>query len=307
MALFLLMPTFRETGHVRQLLHDLEQQSFTDFHVLIANSNPGDTTSELIAAYDGALSVHEVAAHRDLFWTGALDLALKAAQTRASPGDYCMFVNCDVRLASDFLKAYLQIAMRYPHAQFCPVTTSNGSYVSSGVVMRSWLFSLTAHKLVGPASDTLVDAVAIPVDMLAGRAMLFPIEMAHDTGGLNPEAMPHYGGDYEFSARGSRHGYRAYVVTQPVIELDSRNTGKMAFHGNNTLRQRIAYLWDIRSPLNLSYRIRFVRLSYPTYAIATGILTVVAKTLIEVFLGQMGYRLFRRQHMTKDDYTLSSN
>ena len=297
MRLFILIPTFRETAHLMALVSDLERQTYKDFQILVANSNPDDDTSRFIAAYSGPVHIDEVRARPDLFWTGALALALDKALAQASDADFCMFLNCDVRLSPDFLTTYLEAASRYPQGLFCPATITGQRYFTSGVIMRSWLLSLTDHKLVGPVTPQQASPAAIPVDMLAGRALLFSTKMAREIGGLRPDRLPHYGGDYEFSARAKRHGYQPYVLRVPALVLDARNSGKKASTKGNTLGQRFGYLWDKRSPLELKMRARLVISTYPAYAVPTGVLTVVLKAFVEVLFGRTAHRMLGEKHL----------
>jgi GT2 family glycosyltransferase len=304
MSLFVLIPTFREATHVRALIADLEAQTLTGFVVFIVNSNPGDETSNFLAAYDGPLRLTEISGRPDLFWTGALALGLSQVAPRATKDDYCLFLNCDVRISPDFISSYLALSAQYPNAWFCPATVSGNRYVTSGVKMRSWLLSLTDHKFTGAYSKSTHLSLA-PVDMLAGRGLLFPLQTAKDIGGLNAAALPHYGGDYEFSARAKRNGAELYVTTLPVISLDTKNTGKKASAAGGFL-QRFSYLHNMRSPLNLGMRSQLVLKTYPMYAIPTGLLTVFLKAFIEVIFGPIAHRTLGRKHIYDEGTPLAS-
>jgi len=294
----IVIPTFKEHQHVMNLLNDLEKQSYRDFIILVVNSNPDDETSELINNYQGKMIVRELKAHPGLYWTGSVNKGLDwIKENEGDALEYCLFINCDTRLNSTFIENYIEAAREKPEAILCSAISRGDRYDSSGVRMRSWMLSVTSHYLIGSVNSKNKHNRFIPVDMLAGRTLLFPIDALYRVGRPNSEMLPHYGADYEFSARAKRIGFPLYVFTDITAEADTSNTGKKAFQIASTLSKRLRYLFDIRSPLNIKYRIRFARLTYPKYAVASGIITLIIKSLVEVFLGKTSYILLKRKHV----------
>ncbi len=293
--LHIVTPTFREPGHVADLIGDLRSQDFTGFSLRIVNSAPGDETSALIAGCRD-MDIREVPAAPEIFWTGAVAMGIEDVLREAGKDDMILLLNCDIRLKPDFLRRYLAAASERPGACFCAASARGGRFVSSGAVMVSWPLSLTRHELTGPRRP--VAERFVPVDMLAGRALLFPASLIGEIGNFAADRLPHYAADYEFTARAKAAGHPLYVVSDVVLESDTRNTGGKAFQADKGLRERIALLFSLRSPLNLRYRSRFALMTYPGWTAAAGVLSLTAKALIEVLFGRLAYRLLRSRHVT---------
>lgn len=288
--LAVIVPTFKEPLHVRFLSEALRVQTFADFSAVFINSNPGDETSSYLDSVSDNRFV-ELQANPDVYWTEAMHMGITWARNHLEGIEYFLFLNSDVHFEPSFLQEYVSAGQRHRQALLCAATRNRSRYISSGVRMKSWILSLTSHHIMGKRKKET--PLYIPVDMLAGRAQLVPVSVIDAIGTPNYRMLPHYGADYEFSARARRHGYRLFVYTGVEVELDAKNTGRKSYFKNTTLSQRFRYLFDIRSPMNLKYRFNFTRLVYPKGARVIGLITVLLKTLMEALFGRSAHRLLR--------------
>jgi GT2 family glycosyltransferase len=293
--LVIIIPTFKEPYHIRQVTEALLSQSFSGYTAIIINSNPGDATSSYLHSIGDDRFI-EISGNPEVYWTKAMHIGIIWAGDHLDQIDYYLFMNCDVSFNHSFLEHYLSAAIRHPRAILCAVARSGSRYISSGVRMKSWVLSLTGHRYMGIRSNK--PACFTPVDMLAGRTMLFPAGVVDTVGTPNFRALPHYGADYEFSARARRHGFRLYVYGGVETEIDTKNTGRKSFFKDTGFCQRIGFLFDIKSPMNLKYRYQFTRLTYPKLAQIPGIATVFLKTMIEALFGRAAHRLLRRRRIS---------
>ena len=58
------------------------------------------------------------------------------------------------------------------------------------------------------------------VDALEGRATLVPLEMVKAAGNVEPDRLPHYAGDYEFSLRLARRGFPLKMTNRTAVTVD---------------------------------------------------------------------------------------
>lgn len=294
---YVLIPTYRELPQLQSSLAALAGQTYAHLAVAVINSHPGDETSAYLRSHPLALPVEEVPATEADFWTGAINRGLAWVRQRAQPQDYVLFLNSDVRIPPNLIEYYLELARRHPRAMFCAATASEGYYLSSGCAMRSWMWSLTRHPLLGepcPASDR--DRL-IPLDMLAGRAMFFPTRLLDEIETVDAALLPHYGADYVFSCRAKREaGYELYLAPAVTVEVEGRHTGNKMYHAGVPLPARLRALYHIKSAANLTYRLRFVKACYPRHALLTASAVTIAKSLFEAVLGPAAYRLLGKRY-----------
>jgi GT2 family glycosyltransferase len=293
-SMFLLIPTFRELAHLRRLIGDLQAQSVENFHAVVINSDPGDATSAFVAETAAGRSLRELPADPSTYWSGAIEIGQRWLLQIARPGDLVVLLNADVRLPSDFLERTGELVARFGRAMVMPATVDGDSFVSSGCRMLSWPLGLSRHVLVGPRRDA--GSAPIAVDMLAGRALAFPARALWEVGLMAARHLPHYGADYEYTARARRRGYRLYVFPGLQIVNDSAHTGVKSSNPRTTLADRVKGLTSIKSTSNLKCRSRFVLLTYPWYSIPSGLLVTWVKIALEVGLGETVYRVFTLRH-----------
>jgi GT2 family glycosyltransferase len=201
-----------------------------------------------------------------------------------------VLLNADVRLPDDFLARARELLGMYGRAMITAATVDRGTFVSSGCRMVSWPLALTRHVLVGPYRP--VSPTLISVDMLAGRALCFPARALREVGLMAARQLPHYGADYEYTARARRRGYRLYVVPTLQVSNDSTHTGLKSTRVDTTLAMRLKGLAAVKSTSNLRHRTRLVLLTYPWYSIPTGLVLNWIKLALEVGLGERVYRAF---------------
>jgi glycosyltransferase involved in cell wall biosynthesis len=89
--LSIVIPTLNEEKYLPHLLQSLEQQTFTDFEIIVADANSRDTTRE-IAMHHGCQVV-----------AGGRIAQGRNAGTRRARGEYILFLDADVTVTPFFL------------------------------------------------------------------------------------------------------------------------------------------------------------------------------------------------------------
>ena len=136
---YVLIPTFREPDHVRRLLDDLAAQTHRDHLAVVINSDPGDETSALLAAYAPGGRLVELAADPATYWAGAIERGQRWLQARVRPDDLVVLLNADVRPPADFLARARASLQPLGRAMITAATVDGDSFVSSGCrLARTW-------------------------------------------------------------------------------------------------------------------------------------------------------------------------
>lgn len=280
------VPTYCEPKKVTKYLDSCNFIKYRPFQLVIVNANPGDKTSEIIKQEKKLrdYEIVEVCGHNNEFWSGTVNRGLRLIAENAKPEDWILIANIDIVFDTDIVSLLLEQALKQGHCQMGAISTSNDYAVSSGVQVKSWLTTSTVHPYAGINIESIPNGELIKVDYLPTRCMLFPVEALTKVGLISDKWLPHYGADYEFSRRLARAGCIPYFYTGGRIEVDKKNTGQSVYSSQTNCFERMSNLMNIKNPSNPKFRIIFVLLVYPVYAIPTAILAYLIRTIIETVL-----------------------
>jgi GT2 family glycosyltransferase len=293
MRVHVVVPTFRETVLAASFL-ERWSQSGSKPRLILVNGDPGDATSDLVAAWRDRVEVVEVAGNPDLYWSGLTALGLREVAATADEGDFFLLTNIDVRPEGDPLHAILEGVDGLERRQVTiPVVGGDGRIVSAGVEVRSWCLSLNRHIGDGLSPGDLPARSCLPATYLPTRFLLAPVKALRD--GLFPDEihLPHYCADYEFTNRLRWRGYEPVVFTGAAASLSEENTGFDTYLAPTTLRERLARTRDIKCPYNFRYRFQFVRLTYPAVVFLPGLISHFAKIFLEIAFGGRNLQRWR--------------
>lgn len=278
------MPTFRETVKVERVLKCFARECSDDVQILVVNGDPGDETSRYLQELhdDRVLEIH---GKPDLFWSGLVNLGIEHVMQCGAKKEFIILMNADVEFDHDILAPLIAKARQIKKCQLAAVTVGRQVVVSSGVKVVSWLLTINRHPLAGSPPTTVPTDALIPVDYLPTRCTLIPFEAIEQAGLVAQAALPHYGGDNEYTNRIRRLGYQPYIYTGVSVRVDTANTGVNVFHRSVSLRKRIGSLLSIKSSSNPLCRLRFVTLVYPWYAWPSAMLMYTLRSLMEALCG----------------------
>ena len=289
------VPTYCEPEKVTKYLESCNFIKYRPFQLIIINANPADKTSKIIKQEKKLrdYEIVEVCGQNDEFWSATVNRGLRLIAENAKPEDYILIANIDIVFDTDIVSLLLEQALKQGNCQMGAISTSNDYAISSGVQVKSWLATLTSHPYAGVHMKSIPNSQLIKVDYLPTRCMLFPVEALMKVGVISDKWLPHYGADYEFSHRLTKAGYTPYIYTGVSIKVDKQNTGKSVYTHQSSFGESISNLMDIKNPSNPKFRINFVLLVYPVYAIPTAILAYLVRTIIETILDKKQiYSLF---------------
>ncbi|GAB4312127.1 MAG: hypothetical protein Kow0091_18700 [Geminocystis sp.] len=285
-TIFVCVPTYREPKKVIDFLKSCEQIRYAPFKLIIVNANPGDETSKIIQRekYLVNYEIFEIDGQSDEFWSATVNRGLKFILNYANPEDWILLSNIDIKFNCDIVGSLFEQASQKHKVQVGAACVSSNNLISSGVQVKSWFTTLTKHPYAGYRIDDIPQDLLLKVDYLPTRCMIFPVEAITEVGLIADKYLPHYGADYEFSHRLAKAGYTPFIYFGASIEVDKKNTGKSIYSNQSTFSQRLSNLMDIKNPSNPKFRLVFIILVYPLYAIPTAIIAYFIRTLVEISL-----------------------
>lgn len=214
MTIYAVVPVFNRLALTQTLIACLRRQILNhDLRLLIVNDGSTDGSANWLATQN---DIEVLQGDGSLFWGGAVDLALRHLQTKATPADWVLLLNNDTTVAQDFVQRLFDAALTHAPAAVGSVIRSQADHahlLSIGVHVDAW--RLVTRDLLDAAPSSA--AAVIEVDALSGRGVLFALASLSAAGGMRPRALPHYLADYEVSVRVRQSGWRLLVLTEAAV------------------------------------------------------------------------------------------
>jgi glycosyltransferase involved in cell wall biosynthesis len=108
MRISIVIPTLNEEKDLPRLLQSIENQTFKDYEIIIADAGSKDKTLEIAKQYNARVV------------EGGMPAVGRNSGAKAANGDFLFFFDADVKLPEDFLKkAYLEMQKRYLDLATC--------------------------------------------------------------------------------------------------------------------------------------------------------------------------------------------
>ena len=113
--------------------------------------------------------------------------------------------------------------------------------------------------------------------------MAFKAQLIFDAGNYNSSWLPHYGGDFEFTYRAKKFGYKVVLDPKKRVYIDEKQTGLNSRFIKLTFKDRLKSLFVIRSSSNLLTAVKFSILVAPVRSQPFNLMALFAKAFIRAF------------------------
>ncbi len=214
--IYVLIPVFNRLAHTREIIDCLYRQTNVTVKIVIVDDGSTDGTAEYLRNLPDVMTLR---GDGDLWWAGAIHVALRAIHGQLKQGDFFAFMNNDTKINDDFLSVLASTSI------------ANGRSVVGSVVRSATPpYSLLDIGPMGNLANRAIWDIArdlpeeekanlketYPVDFLPGRGTLYPAEVLDKIGYMRPRLLPHYHADYEFADRAKRAGFALLVASRAV-------------------------------------------------------------------------------------------
>ena len=290
--IFIVIPVHNRKHFTRECLLSLRKQTFQNFKAIVVDDGSTDGTGEMIEKEFSDATL--LKGDGNLWWTGATNIGVEYALSRAEQGDYILTLNDDTMVTSDYLQTLLDSALQHPNSLIGSISVSslNESTVVDAGVRINWLTAKYINLAEGRRYKDILRTgpLAQKVDVLPGRGTLIPIEVFEKIGLYDFIRLPHYGADYEFSRRANINGYNLLINYEAVVVSDVKMTGLNSRANKLGWSDLIRSFFSIRSANNLKYRWYFARLCCPGWKFPIFYVFDTGRVIIGSLLYQTGLR-----------------
>lgn len=250
--------------------------------VVIVDDGSTDGTGRAVAEEFPAVTV--LSGDGSLWWTGAMNVGVGWALTRAKPQDVVLSLNNDTIPPPGYLGRLLRAHAAAPDALVGSllVSAADRATVVDGGVSVEW--ATAKYRTAGRGATVAVDALPGPdlrrVDVLSGCGTLIPVRACRRTGPYFEEGLRHYAADYELSRRALRAGFGLFVDCASPLYVREAETGTHASVGSGGVTELLRSFWDIRSANDFRVRWRFAIAACPRWALPSYVLCDYARVVV---------------------------
>lgn len=252
---YVLIPAHNNKNEVLGLLECLSRQTCRDIKIVLVDDGSTDGTEKEVASRFPQVTT--LKGDGNLWWTGANVLGVTYLLDVARDGDFVLLINNDLVVDDDYVRQLVSCSERLGRALVGSTTVDSKDHrrMLGGIRLDSKLRS-TLNSDVAVIGEIEWDA---QVDVLPGRGTLIPLEVFHRVGNFNERRLPHYGADYEFTARAKRAGFLLAVSHRAKVYA---NLGITGIHPPDRLTLSMVecgrLLFSRKSSANLYYHLTYV-------------------------------------------------
>lgn len=250
------------------------------YHILIIEAGDDAALLEgLSAELENIVDVIKVPG--STFWTSGMAIGVDYLMEISSKEDVFIFFNNDIVIP----KGTIQYMMTYDYRNdlaVSPISISAHDHMSvpTGVSVKSWLFCYHKTEYKNMDMEHLSTKPDISADFMTQRFLWLGRQVVDKVGNYRADVLPHYGGDYEFTARMKRLGITVLLTPKAHVYIDERDTGLNSKFRKLTFRERVRSLFVIKSSSNLWTAAKFSYLVAPTWSQPINIILMVAKAFL---------------------------
>lgn len=211
-----LVPVFNRLALTREMLASLHRQVGVTLRIVIVDDGSTDGTADFLASQPDVVTLK---GDGNLWWAGAMDLALRHIRGLLQPGEFFLFLNNDTRVDDGYVAALVQASQAHGRAVVGSIVRdAQPPHALLDIGPRADLWRMAVWDIARDLSpqEREQPQEIYPVDFLPGRGTLFPAEVIARIGTMRPRLLPHYHADYEYVDRARRAGFKLIVTSRAV-------------------------------------------------------------------------------------------
>jgi N-acetylglucosaminyl-diphospho-decaprenol L-rhamnosyltransferase len=255
-AIYVVVPVFNRKSYTERILYCMRRQTFRNFQVIVVDDGSTDGTTEMIS--EQFREVQLLRGNGNLWWTGAINVGIRHAMTKASETDAILVINDDLEVDPDYLEILYTFWQSRPKTligSVC-VDVDNPEIIVNGGVLINWWTAKYRRVNHNMNLSDFEKYYSIDVSYLTGRGVLIPIRVFHEVG-LYDDKHFQQCGDTELPVRAKNIGYHLIVSYAAIVKSHVGASDNINVSDRYTLRDLRNYFFSTKSNFRLKYHFFF--------------------------------------------------
>lgn len=253
-----------DLDYTKKLLSSVKAQTYGNLELVIVDDGSSDLTESYLREQS---SVKVISGDGNLWWTGALYLAVEEILSRSEEVDYILTVNNDCVFGKNYVEKLVAaggLDKKSITGSVILDINDRKKVIGAGVNI-DW----SARRVVVPKTrfvENSKDNISIDTDTdaLPTKGTLFPVKVFKEIGNFDKRNFPHYLSDYEFTIRAKSRGYNLQVNHEAKIYTDTSRSGLgREVPEKITLKEFKSLMFTKRSSVNIVDHYRFIKKCCP--------------------------------------------
>ena len=252
---YIIIPVFNRKEYTRECLSSLHKQSYSNIQIVVIDDGSTDGTEQMIEELFPKVNVFR--GDGSLWWSKSTNVGVQFALEKGDDNDYILLLNNDLVVDENYLETLISASKKGNNSLIGSVSVDiyNPVQIHDGGFHINWWTA--KHTPINANKELLNMQESIELQLvstLSGRGTLVPTSVFKKIGIFDAHQFPQYFGDYEFAVRAKLNGYNLFVSYKSIVYSHVKQTGL----GNSSQKRNfIKFFFNIKSPGNIFYRIRF--------------------------------------------------
>ncbi len=282
-TVFAVIPVHNRWQYTRCCLEALAGQTYENLRVVVVDDGSTDGSPELIAKHFPGVTI--LSGNGNLWWTGAVAVAVEWVLERCAESDYILTLNNDVTCDPDYVEQLIKVAEEHGPRILVgsvAVDSRDRDTVVDGGTHINWVTAKGGSYNAGASLRAILEqGIVLTVPrVLSGRGTLIPVRCIQEIGNFDAHWFPHYGADYEFAVRATRAGYGLVMSYRAQVYSVVTATGLSVKHRRLNWREFVSSFFSRRSPACLLYRWRFAVRCAPPGLVLVFLIADTARVIV---------------------------
>lgn len=268
-VVFLVIPIYNRLEVTKKGLHylcasidhyRLNASSALEVRIIIVDDGSTDGSSEWIATHHPDITI--LRGDGGLWWTGAVNLAIKHALETCPDTAAIVLQNDDVVVEHDWFINLMNAAMNHPDSLIgCATSTlhNKDAIVYGGRKLHPW-FATEKMLNVGSSKRGFPKGYVVPSFDLYGRGLYIPVRIFKEIGLFNQEQFRHRG-DMDIPLRAKKVGFNLLVSYDAIVYEFPEHAFGLDSKKKISLKEAFKALTDFRSSNNVKFVYYYSRLA----------------------------------------------
>lgn len=249
--IYILLPTHNRINLTRKFISYLNNQSFTNYHLILVDDDSIDGTQNMVRNEISNLTI--LNGKGNWWWGGSLNQGYKWIKENVNnPEDIILIINDDTKIDSNFL----ELGYKY-------LTQSKKTIIlAKEYSLQTEIFTFSGTKYNSKNISFSSPKKMNEINCFSSNGLFLKKDDMMNIGGFYPLLLPHYLSDYEYTYRAFRKGYKLLTFDDLKIYVDETTTG---YHSlpSGRLKEKTSMYFSRKNPQHPLYWSNFIILTSP--------------------------------------------